>query len=408
MNTQLRNRCRQILLWLVVFSFIIPASASAKRHGAKKSTVKVMTRNLYLGADIFKVVEASQSSDPYAIPTAVAEVYQTMLFTNFWARAEALADEIAAAEPQIIGLQEVSTYYIQTPGDFLAGNPVQASTLVIDFYTVLDAALKARRMEYTAFTVTNADIEMPMIDPNSPTYLSDARLVDHDVILVKKGHDAVEVLNNNYQAQLELDLDGGATATFTRGYLAVDVNIKDTEYRFVNTHLEVRSAPESVFRYYQSLQMQELVGELAYLSYLDPKPVIMVGDFNSSNEDEEGYWVHPEYGPLPYTPPYMQAADAGYLDTWLLQSKYDEGYTSGFDEYVSDPGAMLTTRIDLVFIDPVDQVLDKVKCDVVGDEIFDMIPNPNAPGYYLWPSDHAGVFAKVKFVKQNRKIRKYR
>lgn len=407
MNTQLRNRCRQILLWLVFFSFIIPTSASAKRHWAKKSTVKVMTRNLYLGADIFKVVEASQSSDPYAIPTAVAEVYQTMLFTNFWARAEALADEIAAAEPQIIGLQEVSTYYIQTPGDFLAGNPVQADTLVIDFYTVLDAALKARRMEYTAFTVTNADIEMPMFDLNSPTGLSDARLVDHDVILVKKGHDAVEVLNDNYQAQLELDL-GGATATFTRGYLAVDVNIKDTIYRFVNTHLEVRSAPESVFRYFQSLQMQELVGTLAYLSSQDHIPVIMVGDFNSSIEDEEGYWVHPVYGSLPYTPPYMQAVDAGYLDTWLLQSKYDEGYTSGFDEYVSDPTAQLTSRIDLVFIDPLDQVLDKVKCDVVGDEVFDMIPNPNDPGYYLWPSDHAGVFAKVKFVSQNRKTRKHR
>ena len=408
MNTQLRNRCRQILLWLVLFSFIIPTSASAKRHWAKKSTVKVMTRNLYLGADIFKVVDASQSSDPYAIPTAVAEVYQTMLFTNFWARAEALADEIAAAEPQIIGLQEVSTYYIQTPGDFLDGNPVQADTLVIDFYSVLDAALKARGMEYTAFTVTNADIEMPMFDLNSPTSLSDARLVDHDVILVKKGHDAVEVLNGNYQAQLELDLGGGATATFTRGYLAVDVNIKDTIYRFVNTHLEVRSAPESVFRYFQSLQMQELVDTLAYLSSLDPKPVIMVGDFNSSIEDEEGDWEHPFYGPLPYTPPYMQAVDAGYLDTWLLQRKYDEGYTSGFDEYVSDPTAQLTSRIDLVFIDPLDQLLDKVKCDVVGDEVFDMIPNPNDPGYYLWPSDHAGVFAKVKFVSQNRKTRKHR
>jgi endonuclease/exonuclease/phosphatase family metal-dependent hydrolase len=357
-----------------------------------------LTRNLYLGADIFKVVEASQSSDPYAIPTAVAEVYQTMLFTNFWARAEALADEIAAAKPQIIGLQEVSTYYIQTPGDFLAGNPAQASNLVIDFYTVLDAALKARRMEYTAFTVTNADIEMPMFDPNSPTYLSDARLVDHDMILVRKGHDAVSVLNGNYQAQLELDLGGGATATFTRGYLAVDVNIKDTIFRFVNTHLEVRSAPESVFRYYQSLQMQELVGTLAYLSYLDPKPIVMVGDFNSSIEDEEGYWTHPVYGPLPYTPPYMQAVDAGYLDSWLLQSKYDDGYTSGFDDLVSDPFAELTSRIDLVFLNPLDMMLDKVSCDVVGEEVSDMVPNTNAPGYYLWPSDHAGVVAKVKFV----------
>jgi len=86
------------------------------------------------------------------------------------------------------------------------------------------------------------------------------------------------------------------------------------------------------------------------------------------------------------------------LDAWLEQSKYDEGYTSGFDEYVSDPDAELTTRIDLVFLDPGDLTIDKVKCDVVGDEVSDMVPNPNDPGFYLWPSDHAGVFAKVKFL----------
>ncbi len=371
---------------------------------AEDIKLTTMTRNLYLGADIFKVVEASQSNVPYAIPTAVAEVYQTMLYTNFWARAEALADEIAAAKPQIIGLQEVSTYYIQTTGDFLAGNPVQANDLVIDFYTVLDAALKARRMEYTAFTVTNADIEMPMFYPieGNPYNLADARLVDHDMILVRKGHDAVPVLNGNYQAQLELDLGGGATATFTRGYLAVDVNIKGTDYRFVNTHLEVRSAPGSVFRYFQSLQMEELVGTLAYLSYLDPKPIVMVGDFNSSIEDEPGVFDPDEGGPHPgfdYIPPYKQAIAAGYLDTWLLQDKYDEGYTSGFDDLVSNPFAELTSRIDLVFLAPGTLTLDKISCDVVGDEVSDMEPNTNAPGYYLWPSDHAGVVSKIKFLE---------
>ena len=32
---------------------------------------------------------------------------------------------------------------------------------LFDFYTVLDAALKARGMYYDAFTVTNADVELP-------------------------------------------------------------------------------------------------------------------------------------------------------------------------------------------------------------------------------------------------------
>jgi hypothetical protein len=63
---------------------------------------------------------------------------------------------------------------------------------------------------------------------------------------------------------------------------------------------------------------------------------------------------------------------------------------------ILDPNAVLTTRIDHVFLYPLDLTIDKVKCDVVGDEVSDMVYNPNAP--VLWPSDHAGVVAKVKFV----------
>jgi len=380
--------------WLLLVILILIAPFSTAMSG--KAKFKSITRNLYLGADIFKVVEAAQT-DPDSVPYVVAEVFQTMLDTNFPARAEAIADEIALADPHVIGLQEVSTFYIQTPGDFIFGNPEQANTEIIDFYKVLDAALKARGMYYDAFTVTNADVELPMADPNAgpPYYLSDLRMVDHDVVLVRKGHSAWEVAADNYDLNVGMDL-GGGYVEFTRGFVIVDTVIKGEIFRFVNTHLEVRSSPGSVYRFVQSVQMQELLGYLTGLP--DPKPIIMVGDFNSSPEDVPGDYEHPLAGPLPYVPPYTQAVGAGYLDAWLEQSKYDEGFTSGFDEYVSDPDAELTTRIDLVFLDPLDLTIDKVKCDVVGDEVSDMVPNPNDPGFYLWPSDHAGVVTKVKFL----------
>lgn len=381
--------------WLLLVILILIAPFSTAMSG--KAKFKAMTRNLYFGADIFRVVDAAQT-DPDSVPYVVADVFQTMQDTNFYARAEAIADEIASVKPQVIGLQEVLTLYTQTPGDFMIGNPEPADTLVIDFYTVLDAALKARGMYYDTFTVTNADVELPMIDPNSPTYLSDVRLVDHDVVLVRKGHDVLNVFADNYTNNVGLDL-GGVYVEFTRGFVIVDAVIKGEIFRFVNTHLEVRSSTDSVFRVVQSAQMQELLGTLTYLSIIDdPKPVILVGDFNSSPEDIQGYGYHPVYGWLPYVPPYMQAVAAGYLDAWLLQRKYDEGFTSGFDEYVSDPDAELTTRIDFVFLDPLDLTIGKVKCDIVGDEVSDMVPNPDVPGSYLWPSDHAGVFAKVKFL----------
>ena len=380
-----------LLLFTVLMLIALPSSVFA---GDPK--IKTMTRNLYLGADIFKVVEAAQT-DPDSIPYAVADVYQTMLYTNFWERAEALADEIALFEPDVIGLQEVFTYYIQTPGDFIFGNPVQANTVVIDFYSVLDAALQMRGMDYTAFTVTNADIEMPMADLNAgpPYYLSDIRLVDHDVILVREDHVASNEYKGNYQYQLELDL-GGTSVAFTRGYIALDVNIKGDDFRFVNTHLEVRSAPGSVFRVFQAAQMEELLGTIDYLSWLfDSKPVVMVGDFNSSSEDVPGESYVPDgqggYVLMPYVPPYMMAIDAGYKDSWLEQKKYGDGFTSGFDEYVSDPTAELTSRIDLIFLDPKDLEIDKVKARVVGNKVEDMTPSG------FWPSDHAGVVAKVKF-----------
>lgn len=398
-----------LCLCIGIAVLMVPFSSAV----AEDIKFKTMTRNVYLGADIFKVVDAAENPDPanygLDVPIAVAEVWGAVQFTNFPARAEALADEIARNKPQIIGLQEVSTYYSQSPSDFFNPNPTQASNLEYDFLAILMTAIEARGLEYDAFVNYNTDIEMPMFtgfDPfPSPTF-DDIRMVDSDVILVRKGHAASLVYAGHFANQVGLNVgseEAPIMVEFTRGFLAVDVDIKGTEYRFVNTHLEIRGATDSVFRIYQDWQMQELLGTINFIQgAYGAKPLIMVGDFNSSPDDVEGYgWLpHPEYGDilLPYVPPYMQAVTAGYLDSWLLQSKYGDGYTSGFDDIVSDPTKELTSRIDIVFIDPFDQVLDSVKCDVVGDEVSDMIPNPYAPGMYLWPSDHAGVVAKVKFV----------
>jgi endonuclease/exonuclease/phosphatase family metal-dependent hydrolase len=391
------KKFRLILIWFVTACLVFPlSSAIAKKGGNHKTQVKVMTRNLYLGADIFRVVEAAQN-DPRTIPYVVADVFQTVQDTNFYDRAEAIADEVLKTKPHVIGIQEASTYYIQTPGDFFAGNPDQATDCLHHFYTVLNEALEARGLYYVAHEVINADIELPMVDLQSQTGLSDVRLVDQDMILVKKPLESREVAAGNYDTQLELDI-GGTPAAFSRGYLVVDVEIKGNEYRFVNTHLEVRSEPGSPFRLAQSAQMFELLTTIGGLSVDGPPQVIMVGDFNSSPEDIPGEAIDPSDGKLkPYVPPYMLATGYfGYLDSWLLQKRYDDGYTSGFDEFVSDPTAELTTRIDHVFLGPNGYKIEKVKSDVVGDEVKDMTPNG------LWPSDHAGVVAKIRFSKKHK------
>jgi endonuclease/exonuclease/phosphatase family metal-dependent hydrolase len=249
-------------------------------------------------------------------------------------------------------------------------------------------------MEYEPFSVTNADVELPMVDSGSATGLSDVRMVDRDMVLVRKGHAASEMLAGNFSTNLSLEI-ANVNVDFTRGFLIVDVEIEGRGFRFVNTHLEVRGAEDSVFRIIQDNQMLELKGLLNHYADLDPKPVFMVGDFNSSPEDTPGIGYHPYFDMwISYVPPYMQAVDAGYLDAWRLQKRNNEVYTSGFDEYVSDRTAKLTSRIDLIFVDR-DDFFNHVECIVVGNKVPDMIPNPAAPRFLrLWPSDHAGVVAK--------------
>lgn len=391
---------RRITIYFGTFILILSVIAigSAPASEMEKQKVRVMTRNLYLGGDIFKVVDAAQNNPP-SIPFVVAEVFHTILQTNFRARAEAIADEIADANPQVIGLQEVSTFYIQTPGDSPSENSTPAEEIVIDFYTVLSDALEARGMYYDDFSVANSDVELPMVNPDSPTFLSDVRMVDHDHVLVLRDYQASEVLAGNYITYLDLNI-GNVPVEFIRGFVIVDVDVKGETFRFVNTHLEVCSEPDSIFRVVQSAQMQELLSTIDYFQeLLGSKPVIMVGDLNSSPEDVPGNYEHSVFGQLPYVPPYMQAVAAGYLDSWLLQSKYDEGYTHAFEETIDDSNDTLETRFDHIFLDPDYLVIDKVSSDVIGDEPSDMVPNPDYPGKYLWPSDHAGVVGKIKFLK---------
>ena len=127
----------------------------------------------------------------------------------------------------------------------------------------------------------------------------------------------------------------------------------------------------------------------------ETKPILLVGDFNSSPEHV------PDIGCIPdgtycdeYIPPYMQATMfAGYLDAWELIFWPRDGYTSGFDEFVSDPTAELYERIDLILIKPKEKEIKNVIAITTGDQPFSMTSGG------LWPSDHAGVVARIKFSR---------
>ena len=98
---------------------------------------------------------------------------------------------------------------------------------------------------------------------------------------------------------------------------------------------------------------------------------------------------------MPYTPPYIQAVDAGYVDAWSFRpgkhkprKENPKGFTCCQDEDLLNKKSDLYERIDLIFTS---EPPKKVKAKVVDKGKKDKTPSG------LWPSDHAGVVADIKF-----------
>ena len=113
---------------IAVVVLAVPASASA----ASNAEVTVMSRNLYLGADIITAATAANLDDLKLRATALFQVVQQ---TNFPVRAKAIAKEIDANDPDLVGLQEVAMWR-RTP-DGVTNTVKDANVVVYDFLASL-------------------------------------------------------------------------------------------------------------------------------------------------------------------------------------------------------------------------------------------------------------------------------
>jgi hypothetical protein len=93
-----------ILFYIIIAGLLVPfaldAQAGPGKGPAEVAKIEVMTQNLYVGANVFRL-------------------FETVKATNFPERAEAIADIVQRKRPHVIGLQEVSLIRSQTPADFL-------------------------------------------------------------------------------------------------------------------------------------------------------------------------------------------------------------------------------------------------------------------------------------------------
>jgi len=316
----------------------------------KSSYVTVMTRNLYIGADVDPIIEAAATGQPELIPGLVDQAFQTMMFTNYPERAGAIADEIAAANPELIGVQEA---YVISVGE-----------MVIDFTSILQQQLLARGLDYyVAGSIKNTDV---MIPGDQAGVVS---LVDYDVVLARSDVSTDNVVEQNYVARLPAFPLGDQELQILRGFVAVDANVDGRTYRFVNTHPESGAG-------YSALVRQGQIAEL--IAYLDDEtlPVIIVGDLNT-----DGYTREPGYALL---------MDAGYKDAWVkFAGRRELGFTSSHAADLTNQTVDFHHRIDHILASR----LGWAVVDIVGDEVGDRFLTTG--GYYLWPSDHAGLVGQL-------------
>ncbi len=206
-------------------------AGAAEASARPGKPVTVMTRNLYLGADINRPLNAAltaQASGKTAQQLLVALANATYVTraivdqTDFPVRAGLLAGEIARTRPDLVGLQEVALWRsgpLQL-GQFGVPN---ATTVDYDFLQILLDELAARGEEYVAVSVGNrADVEAPSFtgSPFDDTIGADARdvrLTIRDVVLmhVEDGLTVTGTADQIYADNLKVSVVA-ATATPTR------------------------------------------------------------------------------------------------------------------------------------------------------------------------------------------------
>lgn len=351
-----------ILVLILLPTALVSASPPIASNFAKGNVrpVKVMTRNLYFGADLTPFASATSIPD---LAVKAAQVFGTVQATDFLARAKVLANEIQDADPHLIGLQEVALWRIGEPG--VLDGPVTPATIVVyDFLASLQLELANRGLQYSVVVV------QAEFDAEVPSALGfDIRLTQQDVILAKADLPPDELsLSNvnsaNYITNLTIPTVAGPV-TFKRGWTSVDATVNERVFRFINTHLEPASA------FHRFAQTSELLSGPANTLL----PVVLVGDLNS-DPGESGPFLA-----------YANLIGAGFMDTWVQANPSNPGFTCCNAEDLLNPTPTLDIRVDHVLTRPGVDIFQSV---IVGTDQDNRTPSG------LWPSDHAGVVATLR------------
>ena len=351
-----------------------------------KADIVVMTQNQYLGADLTPVIAAETPDEANA---AMIGALMNVSNNNYPERVQALTESIRDKKPHLVALQEMFAFSCIDP--YGTGNcglfpnafndHLAATTAALgDDYEVA-AIVQNLTLPPQGFPFPGVPIQLEL--GGLPIFIG---VIDRDVILARSDVDTVTVdfdcihksldgCNFDEVAQASL---GGFPIAIDRGFVGVDVSVNGTEYRFINTHLEVQQLgdnPASI--YFQTVQANELLGAI-FASFDGTKQYIVAGDFNSSPFDVSA---------IGQPTPYEQMA-MFFTDIWPLRPGKPAGFSCCELADLSNAPSQHDERIDIVFTLPAPS---KVKANVLDAEVEDKTLSG------LWPSDHASVSAELTY-----------
>jgi len=401
----------------LLLALLISATTSPSAIASEPYQVTVMSRNLYLGADVGVALELIPD-----FPAAAQFMWDQVKTTDFSKRVTKLAQESAENKPELIGIQEATTWYCKK-------NLWSSKVAVFDF---LKEFIEATNRTGVSYVLANADgvtaynpgysiaaipyltkVKDPQLFPDIFGSESAAcGFTIGDAILVRKdlSADIVQVGNTEYDATYSIV---PTIMTIYRGYTWVDFKVKDSLVRVVSTHLESiwdeNNVPNS------ALQAKQLVTDLA-----DAKmPLIVMGDFNADYRDPR-----PKTAPNPGEQPVVSEAcpTSGDAACNAFTTMIDAGFTNASPD-AKDPkffswgaGALLngpdpirakqalldgnqygfTDRLDYVFTK---NVYANVSSKIIGNIYPDGSSIWDCGTEKCFASDHAGVVATIELPR---------
>jgi endonuclease/exonuclease/phosphatase family metal-dependent hydrolase len=250
----------------------------------------------------------------------------------------------------------VSLYRTQTPADFTV---TRATAVALDYVRELNKALAARKLRYRFAGISSAtDAELPAGDPPA----LDIRLNIRDALLVRvdKKIKVKRVRSGLYATTTPLF---GGFVIAKRGWVMADVTISGRTFRVIDTHLESFNDASQV------AQGQELAAGPARTSL----PTILLGDLNS-RADGTG------------TPTYANLLATRFRDAWPQAHPNDIGLTCCHGDDLRELGGPFYSRVDYVLLK---NGFRATAAGILGEDSQDRVSG-------LWPSDHAGVWARLR------------